>query len=152
MVQVLLNYSYNQETGVFIGQHGKPITNKNAAGYLVVWVNKKLLRVHRIIWYMMTGQWPSKQIDHINGNRSDNRWCNLREVTHTENQQNQKKPSKNNKSGYLGVSWCTQKLKWRANLYINSKQTHLGFFDDPKEAHECYLTAKKTHHKGYVCQ
>jgi hypothetical protein len=80
-------------------------------------------------------------IDHINGNKLDNRRANLRVVTPSENLQNVRHPSRNNKSGFLGVS--KDGRRWRAQLRVNKRQVHVGLFGTPEEAHQAYWTAKK---------
>lgn len=93
---------------------GKPaFTSKNKHGYFQGGVLKEKLSAHRVVWAMFYGQWPEHCIDHINGDRSDNRIENLRSVTVAENQRNMGR-SKANKSGVSGVSWCSRAKKWRA--------------------------------------
>ena len=140
---------YNFITGELTGPRGHPLKTTNDQGYIIVKFNGKRDRGHRVAWFLMTGEWPIGEIDHVNNQRNQNAWINLRDSTHQENQQNQKSPSKNNKSGYLGVSWHKQKQCWRATIYTNGKQKHLGLFNTPQEASECYLEAKALYHKGY---
>lgn len=80
-------------------------------GYRRISVLNKRWQAHRLAWLIMTGEWPADQIDHINGIRDDNRWCNLREVSHQMNQRNLAKYS-NNSSGIVGVRWHSQRGKW----------------------------------------
>ncbi|SEG75455.1 HNH endonuclease [Sphingobacterium lactis] len=94
------------------------------------------LRMHRLI----VKDYENKEIDHINGNRSDNRKINLRACFHSENLKNQTIRS-TNKSGYKGVCWQKSKRKWRATIYVEKKQKHLGLFDCPNEAHKAYVKA-----------
>lgn len=102
-------------------------------------LNKKLL--HRIIM----GEPESMLIDHINRNPLDNRRSNLRICTHQQNQCNRGKQS-NNTSGFKGVCWHKGNQKWVAEIRINGKCKHLGYFDDPEEAHQTYIrTAQKLH-------
>ena len=89
---------------------------------------------------MTNGLWPFGEIDHVNGNRADNRLCNLREVTHQQNCMNRSKAS-NNKSGYVGVSWHEGAQKWQAHLSIGRQSIYLGLFEDPEKAHKAYKTA-----------
>lgn len=82
---------------------------------------------HRVIWAMHFGEWPNI-IDHINGDKLDNRIENLRNVTRCENAQNMKRAS-NNKSGAAGVYWAPHAGKWRAAIKVEKKSKHLGYFD-----------------------
>src|SRR5690349_20811660 len=73
-------------------------------GYVIIGIDGRQYRAHRLAWFYVTGEWPPDEIDHINGNRADNRWANLRPATVAENQRNRAK-SKRNTSGYKGVYW-----------------------------------------------
>jgi hypothetical protein len=73
----------------------------------------------------MTGAWPDGDVDHINGDGADNRWANLRCVTHAENLWNAKK-RKDNNSGYFGVSFARRERKWRAQIVVNKTYYSLG--------------------------
>lgn len=101
-------------------------------GYLRVSLNGKQIYVHRILWFLANGYWPDV-IDHINGDRSDNRQLNLRDVTHQENIKNSKKWS-NNKSGVNGVSFDKSRNKWEAYTHIDCKKVSLGRFDNIEDA------------------
>ena len=82
---------------------------------------------------MMTGEWP-EEIDHINGDRSDNRWSNLRNVTHRENRANSYGWSKKTSSKFIGVCKQTGSDRWKAQASVNGKAKHLGLFDSEIEA------------------
>lgn len=115
-------------------------------GYLSVSIDNKAYQLHRIAWLYVTGEFPKHQIDHVNGARDDNRLTNLREATNAQNSQNRGR-NKNNSSGYTGVTWNTEHGKWKPQISWNGKVHHLGYFDDPEEAHKMYLFAKEnTHH------
>lgn len=101
--------------------------------YVTIVIHGKRYMAHRLIWLYMTGSYPENQIDHINHNRSDNRWSNLRDVTHRENHQN-RPMSKANKSGVVGVSWDKARNRWGASIKVENKKVHLGRFKDKEEA------------------
>ncbi len=101
-------------------------------GYRVGFVLSKYCTAHRIIWLMMTGEWPN-HIDHVNGIRNDNRWCNLRSVSQAQNNKN-KRIGKNNKSGQLGVYWNKSEDRWVSQIYIDGKCKYLGHYVDFDEA------------------
>jgi|SRR5690606_5995401 len=84
---------------------------------------------------------PGMQVDHINGDRLDNRRCNLRIVTNQQNSFN-RQPQKAT-SQYKGVGWYKPYQKWRAKIKINGKTKHLGYFDDEKEAALAYDRAAR---------
>lgn len=87
--------------------------------------------------------------DHINGNPLDNRRCNLRAVERHTNQQN-RKLQRNNRSGYNGVSWSRQAMKWHATARHNGKLKHLGYFHDVHDAGRAAVKFRNEHYKGYV--
>ena len=102
-------------------------------GYMSVMFFGCARLLHRLAFAAYYGRPPKDQLDHINGNRSDNRLCNLREVTNMKNCQNQKMP-KHNSSGHIGVSYFKQTGKWHAYIRAEGKRQHLGFFDDIVDA------------------
>lgn len=150
---------YNPDTGVFKWRRtakGRRLDlspgTVNDSGYLMITIGWRRWRAHRLAWLYMHSVWPSNQIDHINGNRLDNRLCNLREVDYVLNGQNKKKGTARNKSGFLGVDFRPQfvERKWRATIFYNGKQKHIGMYQTPEEASRAYLEAKRKLHAGYV--
>lgn len=91
----------------------------------------------------------SEYCDHIDGNSLNNVRSNLRLATKAQNNRNMKKPS-HNTSGYKGVSWRKNAGRWRAYIFINNKQIHLGYFDTPEEAHAAYCEAAKELHGEFA--
>ena len=114
-------------------------------GYLRVEYKSTAYMVHRIIWLLNKGYWPD-EVDHINGIKSDNRIENLRDSNRSQNMQNQRKAQRNNKTGFLGVSPARDKYK--ATITLNKKQSHLGCFERPEDAHIAYLDAKRALHEA----
>lgn len=102
-------------------------------GYRIGIINQKRLSAHRVAWAIYHGEWPSDEIDHINGNRSDNRIENLRAVSRAENTRNRKLRS-DNKSGVHGVYFIASIGKWAARINVNKKERHLGTFETKVEA------------------
>ena len=100
---------------------------------------------HRLAYLWMTGNWPAQEIDHINGNPSDNRWANLRPATHSENSQNTKLRS-DNTSGYRGVSKCSRSNKWYAYINIDGKMQPIGRFDSKSDAYDAYMRRRSELH------
>jgi hypothetical protein len=113
-------------------------------GYVTIGVANRVYKAHRLAWLHAYGQWPKGLIDHINGNKSDNRIGNLRDVFADGNSQNVRKPNKRNKSGFMGVIWYQN--KWRASMSVNGKSKWLGDYATPEEAHQIYLEAKRKYH------
>jgi hypothetical protein len=112
---------------------GKMAGTLNKEGYVCLRLLGKTLLAHRVIFAMHEGRWPSNQVDHINGIKTDNRPCNLRDVRISENLKNQKMRA-NNKSGITGVYWVPQKKKWAASISDSGKSVKLGLFKTIDEA------------------
>jgi len=113
---------------------GKPaLTAPNPAGYLRGNLFGRSLMSHRAAFCLMEGRWPTHQIDHINGFRDDNRWCNLREATNQQNQQNTRS-AKGSSSKFVGVAWCKKAKKWTAYICPDGTKVHLGNFTSEEEA------------------
>ncbi len=149
--------SYDADTGHFVWKvtvaqgvkAGRVAGSTSVWGYRTIQVLGRSYRAHRLAWLYVYGEWPSAYIDHINGNRSDNRIANLRDVPRNVNAQNQRRPQKNNKCGLLGVSWHSQARKWVAQIQRPSGgKKCLGLFETPEAAHEAYLATKRQMHEG----
>jgi hypothetical protein len=121
--------------------------NKNTGYILISFKNKSYLS-HRLAWLYVTGEWPKNQIDHINGIRDDNRFCNLREATNQQNLFNLSISSKN-KSGFKGVDFHKSTKKWRAQIRINGKKVTLGIYDSPELASDVYKNKAKEIHGNF---
>ena len=111
-------------------------------GYGIGAIFSKAYRKHRVCWAIYHRAWPENQIDHINGDRSDNRIQNLRDVSNRENSINSG-IKKNNTTGFAGVS--LDRGKYRAQIKVFGRQIFLGYFDSAVEAHEAYCKAKIEH-------
>ena len=108
-------------------------TATHGAGYKHSTIWGKSYLAHRVIWALVTGSWPSGEIDHINGKRDDNRWKNLRDVSHAENLRNACLSSQN-KSGHIGIFWNDANKKWRADICKDGQRHRLGEFASKKDA------------------
>ena len=104
---------------------GKIAGDKDVRGYMRIGIKGHRYPSHRLAWLYMTGEWPKNEIDHINHNKSDNRWTNLRDVPHQDNLKNQV-VSLTNKSGVIGVSWDRERDKWYACIKFDGKSISLG--------------------------
>lgn len=117
-------------------------------GYRYIHIQGKNHFGHRLSWLMSYGEWPATTLDHINGDRDDNRIENLRLATVTENNQNQHGTPKHNTSGTRGVSWDEARQMWTARISINNKSVNLGRFPSKEQATNAYIEAKRRHHPG----
>jgi len=97
------------------------------SGYRIIGYKGSVYKAHRLAFLFMEGEIPALQIDHINGNKDDNRFCNLRPVTHSENQRNQV-IAKNNSSGFTGIIWCNHHEKWLVRISSNGKRVFIGYY------------------------
>lgn len=150
--------SYNPESGVFVWAKGNSARRvsgtvagcvSTTTGYRIIRVEGKAFPAARIAWAMMTGEFPEKIVDHINGCRSDDRWCNLRIADGSQNSGNSKM-HKDNTSGMKGIEFHSQSGKWRARICKNGKRISLGLFWEKSEAHAAYVNAAKKIFKEYA--
>ena len=116
----------------------------NKFGYVDIIIGKAFYKAHRLAWLYVYGEDPKMDIDHVNGDRADNRIINLRQISRSENLQNQCKP-RSKVSGYLGVTRHFDG-RWRARVRVNGKYMHLGCFSTALEASIAYKTAKSLYH------
>lgn len=145
---------YTPETGVFtnrtprkkirVGDVAGAIDKSN--GYAKITIDRSHYYAHRLAFLYMTGAWPVNHVDHINGERADNRWANLRDVSRTVNQQNMRRASKTSRSGLLGA--FKKRDRWESRIRVQGTVRHLGVFGSPEEAHAAYITAKRQAHPG----
>ena len=122
---------------------GKRAGYNRKDGYQAVGINNMPCLIHRVIWIWMTGGEAYNDVDHVNLNRSDNRWSNLRLADRSQNSVNSPKHV-DNTTGYKGVSKYLN--KFGARIWLNGKEVYLGTFDTPQEAHKAYCDAAKAPH------
>lgn len=149
---------YNPDTGYFtwivrLGARtqigGKPGT-VDAGGYLKIAVDGKAFMAHRLAWiYFYGGDISNSEIDHINGNRLDNRISNLRLANRSENNWNQKIKNSNN-SGVKGVSWDKGAKKWRAQCMVNGVKYFIGRFNNISDAEQAVVSFRRKFHGKFV--
>ena len=140
---------YDPESGLFFNlvqrgplMPGDRIGCANHKGYVNIMVTGKMYVAQRLAWFLMNKSWPDGMVDHINRIPTDNRWCNLRLATRSQNGMNRTEP-KNNTSGRKGVCWCKRNGKWFAYIMINQKQKSLGYYDKIDEAIRAREVAEK---------
>jgi hypothetical protein len=113
-------------------------------GYLMVKIGRRLYSAHRLAWAIHHGIEPADQIDHINGERADNRIINLRSVSASDNSRNQKMRTTNT-TGVMGVNWHPARQRWVSNIYADGRRTHLGYFRSFDAAVAARKAAEVTH-------
>lgn len=118
-------------------------------GYVCIRIDGQLYLAHRLAWLWMTGGWPANDLDHINVNSNDNRWCNLREATRAQNLCNTRRRA-DNASGYKGVFWDNSRQRWVARIHVGGKPKHLGSFATAELAHAAYCEAAKAAYGEFV--
>lgn len=145
---------YDQKAGVFtrkihlnskmkIGDVAGSLCN----GYREIRIDGERYKEHRLAWLYVHGVFPENFLDHIDHNKQNNKIVNLREVTKSENMQNQISATKRNMSSrLLGVTFDKNERKFKAQIRINGKQTTIGRFKTEREAHAAYVESKRIHH------
>lgn len=113
----------------------------NGNGYLIVMCKGRLYLVHRVIYLLETGDWPDGVVDHINGDKSDNRIINLRAVSQAQNTKAFSPAHKDSSSRFRGVHWFKRYSKWQAQIMCDGKKKHLGYFDVEEDAAKAWNKA-----------
>ena len=145
---------YEPETGEFFWLDG-PMAGLRAGtvqhnGYRAIKVCDRLLLEHRMAFAFVYGEWPPINVDHVNGDRADNRMANLRCSTKSENSRNSK-TWRSSRCGFKGVSRADSKAeKWMARIKHDGKRVYLGIFDTPEEAHAAYVAAVKVFYGDFA--
>ena len=144
---------YDPDTGVFTWKIGRRCVRAGSVagslcwqGYRHIETGGKSYMAHRLAWIWLYGPWPADQIDHISGDRDDNRISNLRGVDGGGNAKNQK-IGKKNTTGIIGVSWNSAKGKFRAAIGLDNKKIYLGDFSTLSEARASRKAAERKY--GY---
>lgn len=139
---------YDPENGIFTWRiarrkcrPGDVVGTTEPRGYQVAKLDYRIYYLHRLAWLYMTGEWPEDGVDHIDRNKSNNRWGNLRKATAKENAENTGL-KKSNRSGVTGVSWCGG--YWVARIKNNYKSKTIGYFKDFDSAVRARKEAEKT--------
>lgn len=139
--------AYDPKTGLFtciaprIGRRVGDIERRIAGpGYIAFCIDGRQYTAHRLAWLYMHGELPPAEIDHINGQRTDNRLSNLRLADRIQNAANVK-THRDNKSGLKGV--FPMRRRWSAQIKVRGITHHLGTFDTPAEAHAAYIKAAR---------
>lgn len=139
---------YDKKTGSFKWKKSYPgrVAGKSAGtiayGYRQIEIDYKFFRAGRLAWLIVTGSWPECLIDHINGNRADDRWQNLRSASYQKNARN-KNRCRRNKSGKVGVHKAPKKGWWGASIGVNGKDVRLGHFRRKADAIAARLKAER---------
>jgi hypothetical protein len=147
--------NYDESSGVFTWvktaskriKQGSVAGRCNSHGYQVIGIDGLEYKAHRLAWLYVYGYLPESCIDHINCVRSDNRICNLRLASNSQNKLNAI-PQRNNSSGFKGVS--RHKGRWRVQASVNGKRHHLGIFKDVIEAAKVYAEFAKKNHGEFI--
>jgi hypothetical protein len=150
---------YNPDTGIFVWsvsigniKAGSVAGTKRRNGYIQIGIYGKVYFAHRLAWFYMTGNNPKENIDHINKNKEDNSFINLRESSYSQNMCNIDSRS-DNKLGIKGVCKLkkfSKNKKYRAQIQINKKKIMLGDYETVAEAHEAYKNAAIMFHGKFA--
>ena len=129
---------------------GKRAGNDKGRGYRMLRVGGVAYLEHRVAYAIATGVDPAEMsVDHINGDRSDNRPCNLRLATNTENIRSRHKLNRNNTSGEHGVHWSKAASKWTAVIKVNRASVYLGLFENLEDARAARIAAEVAHYGAF---
>lgn len=146
--------SYDAKTGVFYWRFrprygiavGSVAGSTTSDNYTVIRVGGAHYKAHRLAWLYVYGHWPKNDLDHIDGNRLNNRIANLREASRSLNLENQRRARSDNRTGLLGVS--KRYNGYQARIHVGGVSKHIGLFQTAEAAHAAYLKAKRELHAG----
>lgn len=148
--------AFSQETGEFYwrtdgpqGRRAGAVASRKAAkGYRGLTIGGVPVLCHRLVWFITRGEWPAADVDHINGNRGDNRPENLRAGSRSFNMQNLKRAHRDSSTGLLGAYFDSRRGKFYASIGKEGRSTFLGYADTAEAAHANYVAAKRQLHEG----
>ena len=146
LVKEYLHYNPDDGSFVWVKKPCNRIVAGSTAGYMrpdgykMLGMFGGLYLYHRVAWLWMTGEEAPSDIDHIDGNPSNNAFANLRLATRSQNNMNAKTP-KTNKAGLKGAMWCNKDNRWYGRITLNGRAHHLGVYDCPAAAHFSYQIA-----------
>lgn len=142
-------FDCNPVTGEFVRRfprNGSPagkVVGRAAVGrYVVISADGKFYKAHRLVWLYVHGQMPDCDIDHIDGDKANNRISNLRLATKSQNKANEKL-RRDNSSGFKGAK--PHMGRWQARIFVGGKRMSLGYYSTAAQAHEAYLNAARLH-------
>jgi len=136
--------TYDSATGYF-WRDGARADHGRRDGYHRVTIDGRRVLAHRAAFFLMTGTWPADIVDHIDGNRRNNAWTNLRQTTAAGNLQNRRAATRHNTCGLLGVS-AHRRGGFYARINVDGRAKYLGYFKTAEEAHAAYVAAKRELH------
>lgn len=141
--------SYDPDTGIFIHLSGRNKGKQaggldNSTGYLQLWLDNKKYRLHTLAWLYVTGSYPLNIIDHKNRIKTDNRFHNLRDTTHSINNRNISLETKTT-SGMSGVFWDKKRQKWNVKVNVDGKRVFARYYDSLEEAKAIRLSLIELH-------
>ena len=147
---IMSQLHYESSTGVFTRIVSKTNSQKDGCiagsihndGYIIIYIFYEKYRAHRLAWLYMTGEMPKDHIDHIDGNKGNNSFSNLRLASNKQNLKN-RNINENNKSGYRGVSWSNHANKWVANAMLYGKRKNLGYYETAEKAYKAFTDFAK---------
>lgn len=151
---------YDPDTGLFWWRTkglrhkaGDPARGwRHRQGYIFIKVgggNWRAYLAHRLAWLWMTGEWPPHEVDHANGITDDNRWCNLRSATRSQNCANARR-QKSNISGLKGASFHTRDGVFAAQISKDGRPHFIGNFSTAQQAHDAYVEAARRMHGEFA--
>lgn len=149
--------SYNPDTGVFTWKKipgrrvkaGKIAGSKHKDGSVTITIDQRKYRAGRLAWLFFYGVEPEHEVDHKDGDNTNNRIKNLRDVPHQVNLQNQRQAQAGSKTGVLGVYRHHRGVKFVAQIKEpGGRRRHIGIFQTEVEASEAYVKAKREMHQG----
>ena len=158
MIEEIKNaLAYDPETGIFhwkiyragTARAGDKAGVRKKRGWIEIQVFGKRYKAAVLAWAIMTGEWPSLEVDHVNTVRDDDRWENLRLATRQQNCINRRSVNEYGLKGVQFLRRCT-KRPWKARIMVNGEHINLGFYATKEEAHEAYCRGAAKYHGEFA--
>ncbi len=145
-------FDYDRISGLLVARvsrnrrrAGTIVGTLTSHGYLRCKFDKDWWFLHNLVWFIAYGKWPVADVDHMDGDKTNNSINNLRECTRSQNKGNSKRHSVPTKSGLKGVTWQSKIEKWQARLMVRGTHLSLGCYNTPEDAHAAYMAAAQKH-------
>lgn len=128
---------------------GQPVGSQSSSGHLQTWIDGNLYQVHRLAWLLHYGEWPVLFLDHVDGDRANNKIANLRQANGSQNCAN-RAPARKMHGSLKGASYCKMSKRWKSSITKDGRARYLGCFKTEREAHDAYCSAAKQLHGDFA--
>ena len=127
--------------------YGAVAGGRSTQGYIVIRIDGVLYLAHRLAYFYIYGAWPPADVDHKNGDKTDNRLDNIRAASRSQNNQNRRRGKSRDGESSMGITWAPWAKMWRAQISVDGAHRHIGYYKTMEEANAAYLNEKRKSHE-----